>query len=118
MCPAKRILAARAPAGGDLDRAYLWTDELGEVYRPETLADRFEQAQQTVDVPRLVFHGLRHTSATLALAGGVQVHVVSKRLGHANVSITLDTYSHVLPQQDTEAARLIGGQIYGAEVGS
>jgi integrase len=69
-------------------------------------------------VPRLVFHGLRHTSATLALLAGVPVHVVSQRLGHANVSVTLDIYSHVLPQQDSDAARLIGGAIYGAEVGS
>jgi integrase len=70
-------------------------------------------------VPRLVLHGLRRTSATLALLAGVQVHVVSQRLGHANVSIALDTYSHVLPQQDGDAARLIGGAIYSnAEVGS
>ena len=68
-------------------------------------------------MPRLVFHGLRHTSATLALLAGVPVHVVSQ-LGHANVSVTLDIYSHVLPQQDSDAARLIGGAIYGAEVGS
>lgn len=101
----ERLAAGPAWAGGDLDRAYLFTDELGEVYRPDTLSERFERAQDGMGVPRLVFHGLRHTSATLALLAGVQVHVVSKRLGHANVSITLDTYSHVLPQQDTEAAR-------------
>lgn len=102
-------------AGSDPDRWPLWTNEVGEPLRPDTLSDRFEQAQSGVDVPRLVLHGLRHTSATLALLAGVPVHVVSQRLGHANVSITLDLYSHVLPTQGVDAARLIGGVIYGTE---
>lgn len=114
----ERLAAGPAWVGGELDDAYLWTDEAGEVYRPDGLSDRFEAAQAGAGVRRLVLHGLCHTSATLALLAGVQVHVVSHRLGHANVSITLDTYSHVLPQQDGDAARLIGGAIYGAEVGS
>ncbi len=43
------------------------------------------------------FHGLRHTTATLLLGKGVHPKIVQELLGHANVSITLDTYSHVLP---------------------
>ena len=42
------------------------------------------------------FHDLRHTHATLLLKGGVHPKIVSERLGHANIGITLDTYSHVL----------------------
>ena len=50
------------------------------------------------------FHDLRHTHATLLLRDGIYVKVVSERLGHANVAITLDTYAHVLPGMQGEAA--------------
>ena len=50
------------------------------------------------------FHDLRHTSASLLLAAGVHPRVVQERLGHAQISITLDIYSHVLPTMGVEAA--------------
>jgi integrase len=57
-------------------------------------------------LPRIRFHDLRHTAATLLLVQGVHVKVVSEMLGHSSIAITLDTYSHVLPdmQQDAAAA--------------
>jgi integrase len=48
-------------------------------------------------LPHLTFHGLRHAFATLGLLSGIPAKVVSEALGHFNVSNTLDTYSHVLP---------------------
>ena len=93
----------------------MFTDELGAPYRPDWLSADFERAQANVDVDRLVFHGLRHTSATILLAAGVPVHVVSERLGHANVRITLDTYAHVIPTQHTDAARVLGTALYGTD---
>jgi integrase len=51
------------------------------------------------------FHDLRHTHATLLLRQGVHPKIVSERLGHSTVGITLDTYSHVLPGMQEEAAR-------------
>jgi integrase len=56
-------------------------------------------------VPRVRFHDLRHTHATLLLAQGVHAKVVSERLGHSNIGITLDTYSHVLQNLQEDAAR-------------
>jgi len=53
------------------------------------------------------FHDLRHTAATLMLASGVHPKIVSERLGHATVAITLDIYSHVLPGLQMDAARLM-----------
>ena len=53
---------------------------------------------------QIPLHGLRHTYATLALSSGVNPRIVSARLGHATVALTLDVYSHVLPQADQEAA--------------
>jgi len=55
-------------------------------------------------LPAIRFHDLRHTSATLLLSQGVHPKVVQERLGHSQVSVTLDTYSHVLPTMQVEAA--------------
>jgi integrase len=56
-------------------------------------------------LPHVRFHDLRHAHATLMLLQGVHPKVVSERLGHASVGITLDTYSHVLPTMQTEAVK-------------
>src|SRR6266700_2185052 len=55
-----------------------------------------------VGLPRMRFHDLRHSAATLLLAMGVHVKVVQELLGHSNITMTLNIYSHVLPsiQQD------------------
>ncbi|PFK49394.1 site-specific integrase [Bacillus thuringiensis] len=58
-------------------------------------------------VPKIRFHDLRHTHATLLLAKGVNVKVISERLGHSNIKITLDTYSHVLPTMQEHAVNKI-----------
>ena len=57
-------------------------------------------------------HDLRHTHATLALQAGIHPKVVSERLGHATISITLDTYSHAIPAMQEEAAALIAGLVF------
>jgi integrase len=58
-------------------------------------------------LPRIRFHDLRHTAATLLLAAGVHPKVVQERLGHAQVTLTLSVYSHVLPSMQREAAARI-----------
>jgi integrase len=56
-------------------------------------------------LPDTRFHDLRHTCATLLLTKGVHPKIVQEVLGHSNISITLDTYSHILPNLQKEAAR-------------
>jgi integrase len=56
-------------------------------------------------------HGLRHAYASSALAAGAPVKVVSQRLGHSRVGITLDTYTHALPGADQDVADLVAGVI-------
>jgi integrase len=56
-------------------------------------------------VPDVRFHDLRHTCATLLLTKGVHPKIVSEMLGHSSVAITLDTYSHVIPELGEAAAR-------------
>ena len=55
----------------------------------------------------MTFHGLRHAPATLMLTAGVHQKVVSERLGHSNIAITMDTYSHVIPGLQEEAVLLL-----------
>jgi integrase len=56
-------------------------------------------------LPRIRFHDLRHTAATLLLGRGIHPKIVSEMLGHTTVGITLDLYSHVTPTMQREAAR-------------
>jgi hypothetical protein len=60
--------------------------------------------------------GVRHTHATLALKAGVPVKVVSERLGHASTSFTMDTYAHVLPGMQEDAAEMVAGLVAGSRV--
>lgn len=65
------------------------------------------------DLPLIRFHDLRHTHATLALQAGVHPKVVSDRLGHASISITLDLYSHSIPAMQEEAAEIVAALVAG-----
>ena len=68
------------------------------------LYHRFIALIAKASVPRIPFHGLRHTHATLLMKHGVHPKVVAERLGHADITLTLSTYSHVLPQMQQQAA--------------
>ena len=74
---------------------------------PWVVSKAFRDHGRAAMLPPIPLHGLRHTYATLALASGVNPRIVSGRLGHATVALTLDVYSHVLPQADREAAERI-----------
>ena len=63
-------------------------------------------------------YSLRHTHATLCLTAGIHPKVVSERLGHATVSITLDTYSHVLPNMQREASEKLDAMIFSPPTGA
>ena len=57
------------------------------------------------DLPKMRFHDLRHTMATLLLESDVHPEKVQQRLGHSSIAITMDTYSHVLPSMHQDVAR-------------
>ena len=65
----------------------------------------FRPLLESAKLPQIRFHDLRHTAATLLLGEGVHPKVVSEMLGHASVQLTLDTYSHVTPTMQQEAAK-------------
>ncbi len=64
----------------------------------------FRRIVQSADIPPIQPYDLRHMCATLLLAAGENVKVVSERLGHASAALTLDVYSHVLPDMQQQAA--------------
>jgi len=96
------------------DSGHIFTREDGAPWHPDRVQKLFQQAVAGVDVPRIRMHDLRHGWATYALRGGVHPKVVQERLGHANIKITLDTYSHVLPDMQGAAASLVAGMIAAA----
>lgn len=64
----------------------------------------YKKCLQAAGLPNLRFHDLRHTAATLMLQQGINPKIVQERLGHADISLTLNTYSHVLPSMQDEVA--------------
>jgi integrase/predicted RNA-binding Zn-ribbon protein involved in translation (DUF1610 family) len=86
------------------DSAYIFTYADGEPLDPHRVSKEFLLRLRQAALPVIPLHGLRHTYATLALSSGVNPRIVSGRLGHSTVALTLDIYSHVLPQQDQDAA--------------
>jgi integrase len=93
------------------DSGLVFTLKSGETLGPESVSRCFRQAVKQSLLPQIRLHDLRHTHATLALRASVHPKVVSRRLGHATVSISLDTYSHAIPAMQ-EAAALIAALVF------
>jgi integrase len=79
----------------------------GTPVRPNYITLAFTRLSRRCELHGVRFHDLRHTHATELLRQGIHPKVVSERLGHATVGMTLDVYSHVLPDMQEEAARRI-----------
>jgi integrase len=89
------------------------TDVLGQPLQANNLGQReYARLIKAAKVPPIKFHGLRHTCATLLLQVGQPVHVVSERLGHTKVSMTMEVYAHVLPDMQREAADALSGLLH------
>ncbi len=82
----------------------VFTREDGALFPPDTASAIHDRLVKASGLPRLTFHGLRHTHATILLANGIPVNVVQERLGHSSAQITLDYYAHVMPGQGARAA--------------
>jgi integrase len=79
----------------------------GGMFNPDTFSSQFGRAVRAGRVPRVTYHGLRHTHITHLLRAGVPVHVVSQRVGHSSAKQTLDTYAHLLTGQQEDAAAVM-----------
>jgi integrase len=112
------VLALRSQAARQLDdhdkwgdawqdTGYVFTIENGQSLHPERVTKLFREAIEQAKLPRIRFHDLRHTHATLGLEAGIPVKVISQRLGHSSTRITQDVYQHVLREQQEAAAAQI-----------
>jgi integrase len=101
-----RQSAERALVGEEWnDQDFVFTSQLGRPLHGATVTHRFQKLLAAAGLPRQRFHDLRHGCATLLLAQGVSARVVMDVLGHSAITLTLNTYSHVVPALQTEAAR-------------
>ena len=103
----------------DLSRdGLVWTYGDGSPIHPKTISNRFLKLSAEAGLPRIRLHDVRHSYASAALSsasGWHEVKVISQRLGHATVAITLDTYSHVLPAADETVAHTLANIILGGD---
>jgi integrase len=91
--------------------ALIFVDNNGVPVKPDRVTRTFARLSEEAGLPHIRLHDLRHTWATLALRNGTHPKIVQERLGHANISTTLNTYSHVTPGMQAEAAEEIASLI-------
>jgi integrase len=77
---------------------------IGTPLDPSNVVKAYKRSLKAAGLPEIRFHDLRHTAATLMLQQGINPKIVQERLGHSDISLTLNTYSHVLPHMQEEAA--------------
>jgi integrase len=106
---AERLLVG----AGYRDQGYVFATPTGEAWHPDSISGWFERAVAASGLPRIRLHDLRHSHATHLLMAGTNPKVVSERLGHASVAFTLDTYGHVLPGQQADAATAVAALLGG-----
>jgi integrase len=96
--------ASNAWLGGNVPE-WLFPGEDGGATHPHAFSQAFERIARRAGLPATRLHDLRHTHASLLIKDGVPLKVVSERLGHAKASFTMDTYQHVMPGMQADAAR-------------
>jgi len=101
-------------AGDDWrDLGYVFPAKNGMAIEPAEAYRGLHKLLSKAGLPKIRFHDLRHTAASLMLNNGVDVLIASKRLGHAKPSITLDFYGHLLPNIQNQVADLLEAVVKG-----
>ncbi|HVF73404.1 MAG TPA: tyrosine-type recombinase/integrase [Acidimicrobiales bacterium] len=94
-----------AAVGITNDDRWVFTDGAGKPVHPHSVYEAFRRIVHNAGVSTIRFHDLRHTHGSLLIQDGIPVKVVSERLGQANIGFTMQTYQHVLPGMQADAAR-------------
>jgi integrase len=94
-----------------VDDGLVFAHEAGSPLRPEWVSKRFGTLAADAGLPRIHLHDLRHSAASVALAAGVPMKVVSVRLGHSTMGITADIYSHVTTELSKDAAERVAAAL-------
>ncbi|MEP7112315.1 MAG: tyrosine-type recombinase/integrase [Ilumatobacteraceae bacterium] len=90
---------------------YVFQSTDGQPVNPASFSNTFDRLVARGGLPRIRLHDLRHTYATLALRLGTHPVLLSERLGHTSIAVTIDRYSHVIPSIDRKAADVVAQQI-------
>jgi integrase len=85
---------------------WVFSDPAGQPIHPHAISQAFERLARRAGIPVIRLHDVRHTHATLLIKAGVPVKVASERLGHATAAFTIETYQHVMPGMQADAARV------------
>ena len=93
------------------DLGFVFTSSVGTPLEPSNVTKKFRKLLVSAKMPLIRFHDLRHTAATFLLAQGVDARTIMETLGHSQISLMLNTYSHVLPSLQREAARKMDGML-------
>lgn len=106
--PQERQLEERLRRGAQWrDYGLAFCTRRGSPLRRADVYHRLQELARVAGLPAVRAHDLRHTHATLLLKRGVYPKVVAERLGHASAAVTLDVYSHILPDTQMAAAQAI-----------
>ena len=108
----RRLGSDNLPHGVD---DWMFCNTRGRFLNPESISQLFDRIVRRHNIPRIRFHDLRHTHASLLVADGTPIKVVSERLGHAHPAFTMHTYQHVLPGMGTTAAERFATLIADAD---
>jgi integrase len=111
-CQQDQQFAEVADWGGRWD--LVATTPTGRHLRPDRLTIEFRRLVREFELPVIRLHDLRHTHASLLLEQGVSAKVVSERLGHTTIAMTMDIYAHLLPAMDQDAAARLEAAIHDA----
>ncbi|MEF9983454.1 MAG: tyrosine-type recombinase/integrase [Oscillospiraceae bacterium] len=94
------------------DGNYVISQFNGLPYKPDSFTQKYKRFLKQNNFREIKLHSLRHTNATIMLQSGISAKVAQARLGHSDVSTTLNIYSHVLTSMDKEAANTIGNTLF------
>lgn len=101
----KRQIAEKLWAGSKwVENDLVFSNRVGAPTQARSVIEDFHKALLNAGLPRIRFHDLRHSCATLLLVQGVSPRVVMDILGHSEIAMTMDTYSHVVPELQRDAA--------------
>ncbi|MGH9831412.1 MAG: tyrosine-type recombinase/integrase, partial [Blastocatellia bacterium] len=91
----------------------VFPNDFGKPPGTNFIRDKFQVALRQAELPHFRPYDLRHSAATLLMGEGMSPKIVSERLGHANINITLEVYSHVLPTMQEEASEKLEKLLFG-----
>ncbi|MCK1289916.1 tyrosine-type recombinase/integrase [Bradyrhizobium sp. 30] len=108
---AEELLRFGVKLAGD---SFVFAQPDGSPIKPGSVTNEWKRLVKKYALPRIRFHDLRHTHATAMLASGVHPKIASERLGHSSIAITLDLYSHVLPNMQAHAIQTMDNDLRAA----